>query len=59
MMDLVRRYIFGYANLGRKAYCYRKGSEIMEKLHSSKTCLKMVGAGMPPPHPPWIRLCPH
>ena len=41
-------YIFDYACLGRKAYCYRKGSKSWKKLYLSKTCLKMGGGGMHP-----------
>ena len=28
MMHFVHIYIFGYACLGRKAYCYQKGSKL-------------------------------
>ena len=44
-------HIFDNACIGRKAYCYQKGSKLRKKLYS-KTCLKMAGGGM---HPP----CPH
>ena len=53
--DAFCSYIFDYACLGCKAYCYRKGSKLWKKLYSSKTCLKVAGGGM---HPPWIRPCP-
>ena len=42
--DAFCSYVFDYACLGRKAYCYRKGSQLWKKLYSSKICLKLAGA---------------
>ena len=42
-------YIFDYACLGHKGLLLSKRFEIMEKLYSSKTCLKMAGGGMRTP----------
>ena len=50
-------YIFDYdCLLGRKAYCYRKGSKLwFKKLYASKTCLKMAGGGDASPTSPRAR----
>ena len=58
MMHFVRTFSMTRA-LGVRLIVIEKGPEIMEKLHSSKTCLKMAGGGVHPPYTPWIRPCPH
>ena len=42
-------HIFDYACLKRN--CYRRTFETMEKMYTSKTCLKMTDGRMHTPHP--------
>ena len=50
---------FRSCELRTSALLLSKRFEMLEKLYSSKTCLKMAGGGMHPPHLFWICLCLH
>ena len=55
--DAFCSYIFHYAYLGRKVYCYRKGSKLWKNCIHQKHVWKRLVGGMHSPHLPLIRLC--
>ena len=52
--DAFCSYIFNCACLGRKAYCYRKGSKLWQNCIHQKHVWKWLVGGMHPPHPPHL-----